>query len=490
LAFGDRQFRMTYESRVRFFRRHLWYRSFSLFSVATTICNVTFLPTDKRMPKAEKGSLKDIGKRIKAKGLQKLKFYCQMCQKQCRDANGFKCHLTSDSHLQQMKIFSSHAKSFMDQYSREFEKIFIDTLRMRHTTCKVAANVVYQEVIHDRSHIHMNSTIWATLTDFVKYLGKTGQCVVEETERGWYISYIERNTSKLLEAELTQRRLEAEQAAEVFAQERIEQQRIAAAMALERAQSAAGAGVHHSEPTKLERDATTDSANVIHMALNTKKPSLKQKAIPTGKSAFDEDNDDDDKGPQQSVSAVCHPQNVDLVNDNLPNKDRNRHDALKQPTQPERRPTSEKSTAQETNMDHKDVDTPWLYPNIVVRIINETLGDGRYFRRKGVVVKVVNQFTAQVRVQKDDDDHIQHDLLQLDQEDLETVVPKRVNEIVCIVRGKYRGAYGTVLELDKNKFHARIELQLTNQDDGRVTTKVLSRVDYDDFSKVNDSSIK
>jgi DNA/RNA-binding protein KIN17 len=34
------------------------------------------------MVKAEKGSLKDIGKRIKAKGLQKLKFYCQMCEKQ------------------------------------------------------------------------------------------------------------------------------------------------------------------------------------------------------------------------------------------------------------------------------------------------------------------------------------------------------------------------------------------------------------------------
>ena len=47
------------------------------------------------MPKAERGTPKDIANRMKAKGLQKLKFYCQMCQKQCRDANGFKCHLTS-----------------------------------------------------------------------------------------------------------------------------------------------------------------------------------------------------------------------------------------------------------------------------------------------------------------------------------------------------------------------------------------------------------
>jgi len=36
----------------------------------------------------EKGGFmtpKAIANRIKAKGLQKLRWYCQMCQKQCRD---------------------------------------------------------------------------------------------------------------------------------------------------------------------------------------------------------------------------------------------------------------------------------------------------------------------------------------------------------------------------------------------------------------------
>lgn len=36
----------------------------------------------------EKGGFltpKAIGNRIKAKGLQKLRWFCQMCQKQCRD---------------------------------------------------------------------------------------------------------------------------------------------------------------------------------------------------------------------------------------------------------------------------------------------------------------------------------------------------------------------------------------------------------------------
>ena len=39
------------------------------------------------MGKAKAGFLtpKAIANRIKAKGLQKLRWYCQMCQKQCRD---------------------------------------------------------------------------------------------------------------------------------------------------------------------------------------------------------------------------------------------------------------------------------------------------------------------------------------------------------------------------------------------------------------------
>ena len=187
------------------------------------------------MPKAEKGSAKDIANRIKAKGLQKLKFYCQMCQKQCRDQNGFKCHLTCESHLRQMKIFSDNAMGIMDDMSKEFEKLYLDTLRQRHGTKRVNANNVYQEVIQDRHHIHMNATKWATLTDFAQYLGKMGKCVVEETERGWYVSYIERDASILAREEAQQRRVQAEKASEVKLAKQMEIQRVEAAKALDRA---------------------------------------------------------------------------------------------------------------------------------------------------------------------------------------------------------------------------------------------------------------
>lgn len=39
----------------------------------------------------------------------------------------------------------------------------------------------------------MNATRWETLTEFVKWLGREGKCVVDETEKGWFVSYIDRD---------------------------------------------------------------------------------------------------------------------------------------------------------------------------------------------------------------------------------------------------------------------------------------------------------
>lgn len=67
------------------------------------------------MPKHGFLTPKAIGNRIKAKGLSKLRWYCEMCQKQCRDENGFKCHQTSEGHLRQMRIFSENPEAVMKE---------------------------------------------------------------------------------------------------------------------------------------------------------------------------------------------------------------------------------------------------------------------------------------------------------------------------------------------------------------------------------------
>ncbi|KAJ1939452.1 hypothetical protein EC988_007304, partial [Linderina pennispora] len=86
------------------------------------------------MGKHEALTPKAIANRIKAKGLQRLRWYCQMCEKQCRDQNGFKCHCLSESHQRQMAIFAENPKRFLEQFSQEFETTFIATLSRRYGT--------------------------------------------------------------------------------------------------------------------------------------------------------------------------------------------------------------------------------------------------------------------------------------------------------------------------------------------------------------------
>lgn len=59
-----------------------------------------------------------------------------------------------------------------DQYSEDFEKEFLEVLSRRHGTKRVRASLVYNEFIAHKTHTHMNSTHWETLTSFVLYLGK------------------------------------------------------------------------------------------------------------------------------------------------------------------------------------------------------------------------------------------------------------------------------------------------------------------------------
>ncbi len=61
--------------------------------------------------------------------------------------------------------------------------------------CKVRmikANTVYQDYIRDRNHLHMNSTIWATLSNFVEYLIRTNKVEAERDKEGrWCITWID-----------------------------------------------------------------------------------------------------------------------------------------------------------------------------------------------------------------------------------------------------------------------------------------------------------
>ena len=123
----------------------------------------------------------------KLTGPQKLKYFCQMCQKQCRDEHGFKAHCSSSSHLANMVEFASNPDLYINMHSDAFHSEFIALLESKYMGMKVEANKVYQEIILNPEHVHINATRWTNLTNYVKYLGKESFCKVEQDGEDWHL---------------------------------------------------------------------------------------------------------------------------------------------------------------------------------------------------------------------------------------------------------------------------------------------------------------
>ena len=381
----------------------------------------------------------------------------------------------------------------MDNFSSEFEKVYVETLRRRHGTQRMNANNVYQEVIMDKNHVHMNSTKWATLSDFVQYLGKKGICVVEETERGWYVTYIERDPALLARQEALKKKAEADQREEQLAAERREVLRMEAAKALDRA-----GGVMERVASEIGSRENGDQ-KMIEMKLggikSTASHAKKKRKINNGAklSLVEEDDDDDEldldeakkkKKLDESLAIQANDRynNQRMKADNNPSRVISTSNSERQ-HEPPTHASAETAEKKKHKSDKKHKDDSddkkkdyWLYRDIIVRIINKKLSDGQYYKRKAIVDKVIDKYEARVEVlessRKANDGG---DILRLDQDDLETVIPKELGEKVRILVGKHRGKKARVLRLDKEDYRA--ELRLT--DDDRVVT-----LDYEDFSKL------
>ncbi|UNI19109.1 hypothetical protein JDV02_005325 [Purpureocillium takamizusanense] len=183
------------------------------------------------MPKAEVGSTKHLSNKLKSKGLQRLRWYCQVCEKQCRDANGFKMHTQSESHVRQMLVVGEDPKKFINEYSNQFLRDFLQLLKTGHGEKQVQINQFYQEYIANKEHIHMNATKWPSLTEFAKHLGRESICRVEENEKGIFISWID-NSPEALRRQEALRKKEAQDQGDEQLEQRILKEQIRRAQAL------------------------------------------------------------------------------------------------------------------------------------------------------------------------------------------------------------------------------------------------------------------
>ncbi|CAK8688910.1 DNA/RNA-binding protein KIN17-like [Clavelina lepadiformis] len=371
---------------------------------------------------------KAISNRIKCKGLQKLRWYCQMCQKQCRDENGFKCHCMSESHQRQLLIAGENPRAFNDFFSNEFRNEFLNLLKRRFGTKRVHNNVVYNEYISFKEHIHMNSTKWLTLTQFTKWLGREGYCKVDETEKGWFIQYIDRDPLTLQR----QKELEKQKAKEKDDDER---QARAIEDMVKRGQEAGCSNDSQPEFTELKRDG--DEKVAFNMQASTLSGEKSTKVTLT-------------KTP-------------DLLG------------KRKQPS------TTQKQTKKKSALDEimaaeekkKKVSLRtenWLHAGIVVKVITKRLGE-KYFKKKGVIKEVIDKFTAVVKMIESGEK------LKLDQMHVETVLPA-IGRKVTIVNGGYRGNTATMEAVDTKSFSATVKICA-----GPLDGRLVEQIKYEDISK-------
>ena len=186
------------------------------------------------MPRAEVGTTKHIANQMKSKGLQRLRWYCQACERQMRDENGFKCHVASESHVRNMQAIGQDPRKAINEFSREFERDFLTLLRTGHGEKKVNLNRFYNEYIGNKEHMHMNATKWTSLTEFAKHLGRNGVVRVEEDEEktekgvggasGLTISWIDNSPDALRRQEAVKKRERLEKGDEEMEQRLIRAQ--------------------------------------------------------------------------------------------------------------------------------------------------------------------------------------------------------------------------------------------------------------------------
>ncbi|POS85956.1 hypothetical protein EPUL_005892 [Erysiphe pulchra] len=106
-------------------------------------------------------------------------------------------HTQSESHYRQMLLVGEDPKKFINDYSNQFHRDFLQLLRTSHGEKMVHMNHFYQEYIHNKEHVHMNATKWLSLTEYAKYLGRESICRVEENEKGLHIAWIDNSPEKL-----------------------------------------------------------------------------------------------------------------------------------------------------------------------------------------------------------------------------------------------------------------------------------------------------
>eukprot|EP01029_Cantina_marsupialis_P018905 TRINITY_DN4383_c0_g1_i1.p1 TRINITY_DN4383_c0_g1~~TRINITY_DN4383_c0_g1_i1.p1 ORF type:complete len:406 (-),score=99.22 TRINITY_DN4383_c0_g1_i1:212-1429(-) len=390
---------------------------------------------------------KEFDKRNKQRGLQKLKYYCQMCEKQCRDANGFKCHCLTEGHQRQMALYRDNPEMFARKYTDTFVEGFCTILATNYGAKRVNANQVYQQYIREKNHIHMNSTIFESLGGFVQYLGDLGKCVIEDTERGWFVQWIDPIAAQRQKEWMDKRKsvLDEEQRHQKFLEKQAKRAKKEAEKLMGETET-----VEHGELKREEGD--TSKFTMSFSAAGTKAKKKKKALAVVMKKPSIKDNDEES---EEAIESKPEPaKKISVITDSESHSER-KEDSRKRPRSSVSDLINEDQRNRRTNV--KDLDRRnrreyWLRKHLIVKIANKKLGDGKFYKKKAEVTDVIDRFLGELRVLDSGAK------IRIDQDELETIIPEE-GELVMVVNGAYRGEVARLLRKNDREYEGDLRIK-------------------------------
>lgn len=283
----------------------------------------------------------------------------------------------------------------------------------------------------------MNSTQWATLTEFIKYLGRTGKCKVEETPKGWFITYIDRDSETLFKENMKNKRIRSDLADEERQEREIKRQ-------IERAEQFMPSG-NEDEGIQEKKLFEKTENEKIKLSLGSSS-SAKISNL---------------KDAPESSRAVVYEDDIENEWKREKGKGSNGKSALDELMREE-----EKAKERSNRKDY------WLCEGVIVKVMSKALAEKGYYKQKGVVRKVIDKYVGEIEMVESK--HV----LRVDQEELETVIPQ-IGGLVRIVNGAYRGSKARLLAVDMEKFCAKVQIEK-----GIYDGRVLKAIEYEDICKL------
>lgn len=466
--------------------------------------------------------------------LYKLKFYCQICNKQLKDKDGYNCHLNSNYHKQNIEIVADNPQFYINNYSKEFESGYLDILKRNYAKNWISANKIYQEYISDKNATHMNATKWSTLTGFIKYLESTGRIefreeIKDKDIKEVKIKYIDNTPQGIAEKS----RVEKKKREEMYL-EKLKEKKIFDQMMRDKEYEQKQKRKFESQDINFEKNRevlhlnenkgsdvnNSDLKQNIEISLNLgekskiitnrvkglmnkfKEANNNFKNSLSNKKNQDDKDKDQEKKPNNKLKDIIEnldkkenkmkneKTHIDLVINNTENNLDEKYLCKKKIREKDeeyeeimnvksiiKNEAYNKDRADEDKDNDKylkeyfDKEDPWIKKDLIVRIKDNNLSGGEYYDMKALIIKVFDGFLAEIKLLET------KTILRIDQEYLQPIIPK-INSPVEILYGKNKGQIGILKEINNNSNSALIDISVDNIDE-------IIYVDLNGICKIN-----